>query len=174
MDLNTVKIAPLASKDSVRRFHCGVSEIDNWAKEKAYKWHDQGRVRVFCAHEAQSSSPSGFYVLTFSSENSEKIDYNRWGATKTQAVPLLYIHYLAIQRSCQRSGLGGHMLVDALHRAYIVSNHVAFYGVALRSLNEDTTKLYSRYGFKIAPKEKNHPLMVLPIWSIKDLFQIRN
>lgn len=64
------------------------------------------------------------------------------------------------------------MLADALRRVHIVSQHVAFYGVALRSLNDDTTKLYQRYGFR---KKDGDPssLMILPIWTIRDLIEGR-
>lgn len=41
---------------------------------------------------------------------------------------------------------------------------------ALRSLNDQTTNLYKEFGFGIAPNEDAHPLMILPIWTIVDLF----
>jgi hypothetical protein len=61
------------------------------------------------------------------------------------------------------------LLIHALRKARIVAEHVAFYGVALRSLNDDTTKLYERYGF--GKKDADPvPLMILPVWSLYDLF----
>ncbi|TIO99582.1 MAG: N-acetyltransferase, partial [Mesorhizobium sp.] len=74
---------------------------------------------------------------------------------------------------CQNCGLGKMLLVDSLRRAHLVSKHVAFYGVGLRSLNDRTTALYSKYGFAVAPDEDKFPLMILPIWSINDLFEGR-
>jgi len=62
------------------------------------------------------------------------------------------------------------MLVDCLRRAHWISHHVAFYGVALRSLNERTTELYQKFGFALAPGEGRLPLMILPVWSVNDLF----
>jgi ribosomal protein S18 acetylase RimI-like enzyme len=83
---------------------------------------------------------------------------------------LIYIGYLAVLRNCQRQGLGTYLLIDALRRCFAVSSHVPFYGVGLRSLNEQTTKLYEKYGFGKKDEERN-PLMILPVWSLYDLFQ---
>lgn len=64
------------------------------------------------------------------------------------------------------------MMIDCLKRAYMVSQNVAFYGVGLRSLNERTTGIYQKYGFGTAKGEEDSstPLMILPIWSLDDLF----
>lgn len=168
-DLPPNKIAPIHSRGCLDRFNCGEREIDKWASEKAWKFHDRDRARVFVARPEGGGSALGFYSLSFSTENSSKIakkDRDSW----KDGAPLVYIDYLAVLRSTQNSGLGTLLLIDALARANRVSTEVAFYGVALRSLNDRTTKLYSKYGFGIAPNEDRHPLMILPIWSVRDLF----
>ena len=53
--------------------------------------------------------------------------------------------------------IGTILLLNALERAYMVCKNVAIYGVALRSLNDRTTKLYQRYGFVIV-KMRSTPL----------------
>jgi len=59
--------------------------------------------------------------------------------------------------------------VNALRRAHAIAQQVSVFGVALRSLNERTTRLYDRYGFAIR-QDGVSPLMVLPIWTLNDLF----
>ncbi len=61
------------------------------------------------------------------------------------------------------------MMVNALHRAYLVSFEIPFYGVALRSLNDKTTSFYEKHGFERRTDDR-HPVMILPIWTIRDLF----
>jgi ribosomal protein S18 acetylase RimI-like enzyme len=73
-------------------------------------------------------------------------------------------------RHLQRQGIGSQLLMAALARTYHVVQFVPFCGVGLRSLNDATTKLYQKYGFRIAPKENNHPLMLLPMKSVTDIF----
>jgi hypothetical protein len=62
--------------------------------------------------------------------------------------------------------------MNALQRAHYIGQNVAIFGVALRSLNEKTTKLYQKYGFGIRD-EGPTPLMVLPIWSVNELFETK-
>lgn len=170
LELAATKITHIQSKGCMEKFSCGVREIDKWAKDKAWKYHDRGRAKVFVAKQDNRPTTLGFFSLSFSTENSSKLakadDRDAW----KDGAPLMYIDYLAVQSAMQCQRLGELMLVDALRRAHQVSHNVAFYGVALRSLNERTTKLYDKFGFKVAPDEDQHPLMILPIWSVNDLF----
>lgn len=171
LDLSQTNIEWIRSKDCLRRFNCGEREIDGWAKDKAWKFHDRGRARVFVARN-DGGGTQGFYSLSFSTENSSKLDKADRDAWKDGA-PLVYVDYLAVAAPVQNCGLGSVLLIDALKRAHRVSREVAFYGVALRSLNDRTTTLYMKYGFGLAPDEEEarHPLMILPIWTVEDLFK---
>jgi GNAT superfamily N-acetyltransferase len=170
MDLSAVRISPLTSKDSLRRFTCGEQEIDSWACNKAAKWCGQNRTKVFTAHSEKQSAAWGFYSLSCATEDGNKLTSQQDRSIWTSTVPLVYLGYLAVSKPLQNNGLGKLLLIDALRRAHHVSTHVAFYGVGLRSLNDRTTKLYEKYGFGIARNEDHHPLMILPIWSLDDLF----
>lgn len=102
----------------------------------------------------------------------DKIEVNDRRLYKTQ-FPAVYLGQLAVLRGYQNQGLGKILLLNALSRAHTVSAHVPFYGVALRSLNERTTKLYEKYGFTKREDVAN-PLMILPVWSLHDLFGNRS
>lgn len=171
VDLKQIRISPLQNKECLRRFKCGERDIDNWLEGKAAKWENQNRVRVFVAHTADNPSAKGFYSLNFSQEHSSKLSNHQHRQIWTTGVPLVYLHFLAVQRPLQGNGLGQHLLMDCLRRSYHVFHHVPFYGIGLRSLNERTTKLYQRYGFAIAEEEDKMPLMILPIWTLRDLFE---
>jgi ribosomal protein S18 acetylase RimI-like enzyme len=173
LDLQQIKIIPLVENLSIHKFRCNVAEIDKWAKDKAQKFHSQNRTRIFCAVNGATNVLCGFYSMSFSSEDARKLNDRYREIYNTSGVPLVYIGYLAVSSNCQREGLGSFMLVDALRRAHLVAQHVAFYGVALRSLNERTTALYEKFGFGKRDNE-NFPLMILPIWTINDLFKTGN
>ncbi|WP_432653415.1 GNAT family N-acetyltransferase [Ruegeria atlantica] len=165
------EVTLLRTKDCLRSFSCGEREIDKWAKDKAHKFHERRRARVFCARSTTDGPTIGFYCLSLSTEQTSKISAEHRDAWSNGA-PLIYIDYLAVAAPRQSSGIGTHLLVDALRKAYEVSKYVAPYGVALRSLNERTTKLYEKFGFGIAPDETGpSPLMILPIWSVIQLFE---
>lgn len=171
MDLKQIRISQLSSRESVRRFSCGEREIDQWATGKAAKWTEQNRTKVFVGHNEGEDKALGFYSVSFSTEDQNKLMNQQERDRYPNGFPILYIGYLAVNKLYQNCGLGTILLLDALKRAHWVSQHVAFYGVGLRSLNDRTTALYSKYGFGIAPNEERNPLMVLPIWSLNDLFK---
>lgn len=171
MDLSQLRISQLSSRESVRRFNCGEREIDTWAANKAAKWTEQNRTKVFIGHNEGEQKALGLYSVSFSTEDQNKLTDQQAKDHYPNGFPILYIGYLAVHSPCQNNGLGTILLMDALRRAHWVSQHVAFYGVGLRSLNDRTTVLYKKFGFGVAPNEEKNPLMVLPIWILNDLFE---
>lgn len=170
LDLTQIQITHLQSKECLKKFSCGEREIDHWVKSKAEKFHSKGRAKVFVARLKGNASALGFYSLSFSLENNSKLlnqdDRDAW----KDGAPLVYVDYVAVNKTMQGNGIGKLLLIDALKRSNFVFENVAFFGVALRSLNDQTTNLYKEFGFGIAPNEDAHPLMILPIWTIVDLF----
>ena len=165
----------IASKDELKRFSCGNNGIDKWARADAHRLTAKGRVRVHVARHAGGVTPVGFYALSFAAEAPRKLltseDKDAWKDT----APLVYLNYLAVANGHQSQGIGSNLLIESLKRAYQVHQLVPLYGVGLRALNERTANLYARYGFARAPDEddKTHPLMILPIWTLDDLFGAR-
>lgn len=174
VDLSKLRITPIPSKECVRQFRCGVRQIDDWVSDKAFKFHDKGRARVFCAFEDGGITPLGVCCLSFSPVQSKLLfgqdgDFYKAG----HGAPFVYIDYLAVQRMKQSGGVGTILLMDALRRAHLVSQHIPVYGVALRSLNSTTTSYYEKFGFVLRETDQPNPIMILPIWSVNDLFNRR-
>lgn len=175
MDLTKLRITKLSSREEIKKFHCGERTIDKWAREKCWKYHDKFRSITFVAKVESQPTVQGFYSLSFSSEISQKLvkgtDQEKYSADSN--APLVYIEYLAVLRSVQGNGIGRYLLFDAILRSYKISQNIAFYGLALRSLNERTQKFYRSMGFVQKEDDHMNPLMVLPIWTIQDLIEGR-
>lgn len=122
------------TKECLINFCCGETAIDKWTKNKAWKHHEQNRVKMFCAHLSGNNKACGFYCLSFTSESPNKLYNNYKDIYKNSGVTLIYIQYLAVYKSLQCRGLGTFLLMNALRRSYYISKNIAVYGVALRSL----------------------------------------
>jgi GNAT superfamily N-acetyltransferase len=168
LDLSKLRVIPLADKKCLSRFQCGNWDIDGFAA-KAFKFSQRNLIKVFAAHEGEAPWALGFYAFSLKMEDKRKLGTSQAQLYQVQA-PLVYIDALGVRRTYQDQGLGRMLLIDALKRAYLVSQHVAVYGVALRSLNDRTTSFYEKHGFGRLDDEK-HPLMVVPIWTLADLFE---
>lgn len=169
LNFQNIAIKTPDSRTCLTGFQCGTPEIDKWVKAKAWKHHSQNRVRMFCSHLNGNDHAIGFYCLSFSAERPTKLDNSYKDIYKHSGVPLIYIQYIAVTQSMQSNRIGTFLLMDALRRSHIIGSNIAVYGVALRSLNERTTKLYSKFGFSPAD-EDGSSLMIVPIWTIFDLF----
>jgi len=170
LDLRKISIRSLGKDAPIHLFRCGVPEIDQWAQVKCRPLQDINRTKTFCAFLDGGSSVQGFYALSFDSKDTERLNQ---AFKRFPNVPVVYLTYIAVLRSVQRQGLGSFLLVDALRRAYGVSQHIGFHGVALRSLNDDTTRLYKKYGF-VAVDTNVNPLMILPVQALNELFEVNS
>lgn len=168
LDLTSVRISALDSQFDISRFNCGVHEIDSWISKKCQKACEQNKLKAFCAHLENGTTALGLYTLSLMFDSIDKIEARDRALYKSQ-FPAVYLGQLAVLRGYQNQGLGTILLLNALERAYAISRNVSFYGVALRSLNERTTVLYEKYGFTKREDVVN-PLMILPVWSLQDLF----
>jgi ribosomal protein S18 acetylase RimI-like enzyme len=103
-------------------------------------------------------------------EETNKLTPSEQDQISDKHFPAIYIGTLAVSSLCQGGKLGTILLMNALQRSYFVAQNVAVFGVALRSLNDRTTKFYEKYGFG---KRENAatPLMVLPIWTLCELIE---
>ena len=111
---------------------------------------------MFCGRLGANAPVISFYSLSFSALGSSLLFAQHGDRYPDGYAPFIYIDWLAVALSHQRNGIGRIMLMNALQRAFFVSNHVPFYGVALRSLNEKTTKFYDRMGF-VQRENAQHP-----------------
>jgi GNAT superfamily N-acetyltransferase len=170
LDLKSITISPLGAAHSLGSFACGNTDLDKFINRKAQKYHAKNRVKVFCAHPRTSPNIYGIYTLTMRIEETNKLLTAESENISDKHFPAIYIGTLAVARHYQSHGLGTILLINALQRAYYVAQNVAVFGVALRSLNERTTKFYQKYGFGVRDQGAT-PLMVLPVWSLNDLFE---
>lgn len=171
LDLTRIRVLPLTGKSCLDRFDCGNHDINGYAT-KAHKWADQNRSKIFSAHLDEAAWGLGFYSLSFKLEDGKKFGSREADLYRGAGAPIVYLDALAVRHQYQSCGLGTMLLIDSLRRAHLVSQHVAVYGVGLRSLNDKTTAFYERHGFGVVESTKN-PLMVIPIWTVNDLFQAR-
>jgi ribosomal protein S18 acetylase RimI-like enzyme len=170
LDLKSIIITPLDDTHHISNFSCGESQLDRFICKKARKYHDRNRVKVFCARQRGMHTVCGLYTLTMKIEETNKLLLNERDHVSDRHFPAIYIGTLAVLSRHQSNGLGTILLMNALRRSYYVSQNVAVFGVALRSLNQRTTRLYQRYGFGLRDQSAN-PLMVLPIWSLNELIE---
>jgi GNAT superfamily N-acetyltransferase len=164
-------IKPLTEKSETKNFSCGVSpEIDKWFKEKALKLNENRRAKTFLAKDGYGNTV-GFYSLSIEMRETHSLTKgNRDGWSN---IPLIYIYYLAVKRSCQGQKIGTRMLIDAFRRTREISKHTVVWGIGLRSLDERSSEFYAKNDFAVCKKinGEKYDFMVISIWEIEEILK---
>ena len=83
-------------------------------------------------------------------------------------VPVTLLGRLARDQSMQKTGLGEHLLMDALQRAYVISQTaIGSMAVVVDPINEKAVRFYAKYGFIALPDSGK---MFLPMQTVAQLF----
>jgi len=170
LDLTTIAISPLRDEFDLSRFCCGEQSLDSYITRRLKKAQSDNRVKVFCAHPRNSNSVYGLYHLSIIPVDAKFLMEEESKIAVEKHFHGIYLGTLAVLRHYHGQKLGTFLLMDALRRSYYVSQNVAIFGVALKSINNSTTELYKKYGFGLRNNDQQ-PLMVLPIWTLNELIE---
>jgi len=110
----------------------------------------------------------GYYTLTSESLGREQIpDKYIKKVPKNYNAPVILLGRLGINIKKKGTGLGEHLLLDALFRAYTLSEEsIGAMAVVVDPINEYAVKFYKKYGFEQLPDSEK---MFLPMSTIKQI-----
>lgn len=147
-------------------FDCGNEELNEFLHRYASQSHDKGVSKTFLAISDAIEQPIlGFYSLSIATIAYAQTPEIIKRSLSHQAVPMFRLCKLAIDRSVQRQGLGGQLLLAAGRRCLQASDHVGGIGLLIDSKNPDVASWYSTYGALPLPDK---PLsLILPFQTIR-------
>ena len=162
------RIEVLGAEHDRDRFSCGVPDLDTYIRDRAGQDARRHIAAVFVLLE-DGPAVLGYYTVAQQVISLEDVPAKT--AKKLPRYPLLpatLIGRLAVDRGCQAEGLGGLLLMDALHRSWQASHTVASYAVRVDAKDDRARDFYLRYDFLPFPKE---PLkLFFPMADLDRLF----
>jgi predicted GNAT family N-acyltransferase len=110
----------------------------------------------------------GYYTLTSESLGRELIPENYFKKIpKNYNAPVILLGRLARDIKLKGTGLGEHLLIDALFRAYTLSEEsIGAMAVIVDPISEFALRFYKKYGFEQLPDSEK---LFLPMHVIKQL-----
>jgi hypothetical protein len=96
LDLGTVTISALRDEHDLSSFCCGTSDLDTFINKKARKFHDNNRIKIFCAHPRDGHKVYGLYSLAIRYEDTKKLLAEGDPPVPERNFPALYIGTLAV------------------------------------------------------------------------------
>lgn len=161
---------PVGRQHDRKRFDCCAAELNEYFARYARQNHQSGGAKTFVAVSAAEPAR----VLGFYSISPGAIEFSRVPPTLTRKlarydVPAFRLGRLAIDRSMQRQGLGGDLLLAAAERALTVAAKVGGVALAIDAKDESAVRWYERFG---AQALVDDPFtLILPLSVVADAIQ---
>jgi hypothetical protein len=142
---------PIGPKHNLGTFDCGDDGVNEFLIRRARKSHQMGGLKTFLAvADQESRTVMGFYSL---------------GPVSVQDHPGFCLPYLAVDRTVQRQGLGGKLLLAASWRCLLVSTKVGGGLLLITTTGDRLTRWYASYG--AIELEDKRQFLVLPLASVE-------
>lgn len=135
---------PLGPEHDLDSFDCGVENLNDWLRRRAYPNQVSGASRTYVA--TAGPKIAGYYCLSAGSisaiEAPGKIRRNM-----PDPIPTVLLGRLGVAREWQGRGLGRSLLYDAVSRALQASETLGIAAVIVHALNEHARAFYVANGF---------------------------
>jgi GNAT superfamily N-acetyltransferase len=157
---------PIGKRHDRQSFDCGEASLNDFLQRYSRKSHELGGAKTFLTiDDASSKTILGFYSLSPGAVEYARTPKIVKRGLARHDVPCFRLARLAVDRSMQRRGLGGQLLLAAGRRCLLASAEVGGVALLIDAKNEDAAAWYARYG---AVPLADAPLtLLLPLATIE-------
>ena len=149
-------------------FHSGQDPLDHYLKHQSTQDVRRKVAASFVAVDT-GSRVVGYYTLSsFSIRLPELPTERARRLPRYPRIPATLLGRLAVDKSRQGTGLGEHLLMDALARSLRATSDIASYAVVVDAIDERAIAFYRRYDFTPFPDQRNR--LFLPMTTIAKAF----
>jgi GNAT superfamily N-acetyltransferase len=158
---------PLTTAHDLAPFDCGEPALDEWLKRRALRNEVTGasRTYVVCAGE----TVVGYYCLAAGAiiRDAAPGPVRR---NMPDPIPVMVLGRLAVDRTCQRQGLGRALLRDAILRVLHASGIAGITALLVHAISDEARRFYLAQGFLESPIE---PMtLCLPLGTVRSTLSV--
>ncbi len=159
-----MKIQLLEKSHNRKDFSCEENSLTEYIKKQVSQDIRKRLASCFAALDDEQNV-IGYYTLTSESLGRELIpDKYKKKVPENYNAPVILLGRLARDIKAKGTGLGEHLLLDALFRSYKLSNEsIGAMAVVVDPINKKAVEFYKKYGFEQLPDSKK---MFLPMQTI--------
>lgn len=162
-----MKISLLEKSHNRKYFECEEQSLTDYIRNQVSQDIEKKLAVCFVAAD-KDMNVMGYYTLTSESLGREMIPLKHLKKLPKQYnAPVILLGRLARHIKEKGTGLGEHLLIDALFRAYTLSERsIGAMAVVVDPINDSAVSFYKKYGFEQLPDSEK---MFLPMRVIKQL-----
>jgi ribosomal protein S18 acetylase RimI-like enzyme len=159
-----VKIQLLEKKHNRKAFTCEEDTLTEYIRKQVSQ-DIRKRLAICFVAVDNEQNVIGYYTLTSESLGRELIpDKYLKQVPENYNAPVILLGRLARDIRVKGTGLGEHLLLDALFRSYKLSNNsIGAMAVVVDPINEKAVAFYKKYGFEQLPDSEK---MFIPMKTI--------
>lgn len=148
-------------------FECEEQQLTDYIKKQVSQDIKKRLAVCFVAIDSDNNV-IGYYTLSSESLGREQIpDKYLKKVPQNYNAPVILLGRLARNITAKGTGLGEHLLLDALFRAFTLSEEsIGAMAVIVDPMNQFAIKFYEKYGFEQLPDSEK---MFLPMSTIKQI-----
>ncbi len=151
--------ATLTRKHQCADFDCGSEALNNYLKKYAWTNQQAGAARTYVA--AHENRVVGYYTLAYGSVEPQQASPRVRKGLARHPVPVMVLARLAVDRSCQRQGLGRGLLKDSLLRTLQAAEIAGLRAVLVHAKDANASDFYRKFGFEPSPVDPFHLMLLL-------------
>ena len=150
-----------------KAFECEEQQLTDYIKKQVSQDIKKRLAVCFVAIDSDNNV-FGYYTLSSESLGREQIpDKYLKKVPQNYNAPVILLGRLARNITAKGTGLGEHLLLDALFRAFTLSEEsIGAMAVIVDPMNQFAIKFYEKYGFEQLPDSEK---MFLPMSTIKQI-----
>lgn len=161
MQAEAWRIQALSTGNQRTDFDCGEKGLNEYLQRYVTQDARRSLTRAFVLTRANYPQVLGYYTLSATSIQRERFPATQARKLPKYPIPAVLLGRLAVDRSVQGQGLGGHLLIDALKRVGLASATIGVHAILVDALSDRAAKYYQSYGF--IPLTKPARSLFLPI-----------
>jgi predicted N-acetyltransferase YhbS len=161
--------APLTPTHDLQNFDCGNAVMNDWLRKRAGANQESGATRTFVVCDDENKV-LGYYALAVGSCERDYAPSNL-SRGMPDPIPMVILARLAIDRSCQRLGLGRHLIADAVMRTLHIAEQAGVRGLLVSAIDDAAAAYYQRLGF--IPAKQSEAVLMLRLSAAKDVIAKR-
>ncbi|MGD9543379.1 MAG: GNAT family N-acetyltransferase [Methylocystis sp.] len=140
----------MSDADELSAFDCGVPVLDDWLRRRARANQASGASRTYVVCNgprviAYYALASGAVAMVGASP--------RLRRNMPDPVPVAVLGRLAIDRTCQKRGIGRALVRDSVLRVMHAAEAIGIRGVLVHAISDEAAAFYLALGFEPSPLE---------------------
>jgi predicted N-acetyltransferase YhbS len=149
---------PITEDDDTSSFDTSEPALDDYLRQRALANHVQGASR--CLVTCRADRVVGYYALASASVQHRDVT-GKVRRNMPDPVPVILLSRLAVDRKEQDSGLGKHLLRDAILRSVAASEIIGVRALLVHALNDTARAFYAHFDFEPSPTDPLHLLLLM-------------